>query len=50
MFGAGMRQRQKWVEFISTHASQAAARIVNQKVLPVLIVVFNPFASHFASF
>jgi hypothetical protein len=41
MFGAGMRQKQKWMEFLVTHAGQAAARIVNQKVLPVLIVVFN---------
>jgi hypothetical protein len=41
MFGAGMRQRQKWVDFVESHASQAAARIINQKVLPVLIIVFN---------
>jgi hypothetical protein len=41
MFGAGMKQRQKWVDFIETHSSQAAARIVNQQVLPVLIIVFN---------
>jgi hypothetical protein len=41
LFAAGMRQRQKWVDFIATHARHAAARIVNQKVLPVLIVVFN---------
>jgi hypothetical protein len=41
MFGAGMKQRQKWVDFIENHASQAAAGIVNQRVLPVLIIVFN---------
>jgi hypothetical protein len=41
MFGAGMRQRQKWTDFLITHAGQAATGIVNQKVLPVLIVVFN---------
>jgi hypothetical protein len=41
MFGGNMKERQKWVNFILSYASQAAAGIVNQKVLPVLVVVFN---------
>jgi hypothetical protein len=41
MFGAGMKERQKWTSFVLTYASQAAAGTVNQKVLPILIIVFN---------
>lgn len=41
MFGATMRERQKWMNFVVSYASFAAAGIVNQKVLPILIIVFN---------
>jgi hypothetical protein len=37
MFGGNMKERQKWVNLLN----QAATGIVNQKVLPVLIVIFN---------
>jgi hypothetical protein len=36
-----MRERQKWENFIVNYASQAAAGSVNQRYLPVLIIVFN---------
>jgi hypothetical protein len=41
MFGASMKERQRWVQNLISYASHAAAGIVNQAVLPVLIVVFN---------
>jgi hypothetical protein len=44
MFGASMKERQKWVQYLVSYASHAAAGIVNQVVLPVLIVVFNTAA------
>jgi hypothetical protein len=41
MFGATMRERQKWMSFVVSYANQAAAGTVNQKLLPILIIVFN---------
>jgi hypothetical protein len=36
-----MKERQKWVQYLICYASQAAAGIVNQAGLPILVVVFN---------
>jgi hypothetical protein len=41
MFGATMKERQKWMYIVLSYANQAAAGTVNQKVLPILIIVFN---------
>jgi hypothetical protein len=41
MFGASMKERQKWVQYLINYANHAASGVVNQAVLPVLIVVFN---------
>jgi uncharacterized membrane protein YidH (DUF202 family) len=41
MFGAAMKERQKWMNFLVSYANQASAGTVNQKVLPILIIVFN---------
>jgi hypothetical protein len=41
MFGATMKERQKWMNFVVSYANQASAGTVNQKVLPILIIAFN---------
>jgi hypothetical protein len=41
MFAAKVAERQSWFQSISCYANQAAAATVNQRTLPVLILVFN---------